>query len=178
MIARRQSTLGHGHPQQRAATPTVWRPAAVSMAWRPGFREAAGQIEQVALSRNGRYLACALGGGGGIVMDVEGDERTRKIETPEGPAHVRCVAFAADSQWIIAAVGSYVQAHHFSTGRYERLQTLKGQATAVSVSSCGKYLAVGEDLGPDKHGHVWLHDRASRLHSRTWSAPARSNLNT
>jgi hypothetical protein len=153
-------------------------PGAVSLAWRPGFREVAGQIEQVSLSHDGRYLACALGTGGGIVMDVEGDERLRTIETHTdsaqdgsaqgGSAHVRSVAFAGDPQHVIAAVGNLVQSHCFETGRFERLQTLKGVATSVAVSRCGKHLAVGEDLGLGKHGLLWLHE--------VGPAPAPANL--
>src|SRR4030095_10932683 len=67
------------------------------------------------------------------------------------------VAFAADPEIAIAAVCRYVQSHQFSTGRFERLQTLKGQETAVAVSACGKYLAVGEDRGENQSGRVWLH---------------------
>jgi hypothetical protein len=140
-----------------AATLVSAVPSGAAVAWRPGFRERPGDIRQCVLSRNGRYLACALGEGGGIVLDVEGDERTREIKCPDGPAHVRSVAFAADSEIAIAAVGPLVQAHEFTSGRFERLQSLKGQATSVAVSACGKYLAVGEDRGEGQSGRVWLH---------------------
>jgi WD40 repeat protein len=81
---------------------------------------------------------------------------------------VRAVAFAADSEIAIAAVGQLVQAHAFTSGRYERLQTLKGNATAVAVSTSGSYLAVGEDRGSDEFGRIWLH--------QIGESPAPSNL--
>jgi WD40 repeat protein len=92
------------------------------------------------------------------VLDVEGDERSRQIECPDGPAPVRSVSFAANPEVVVAGVGQFVQSHSFSSGRYERLQTLKGQAAAVAVSTCGKYLAVGEDRGEGQSGRVWLHE--------------------
>jgi WD40 repeat protein len=110
------------------------------------------------LSPDGRYLACALGEGGGLVWDVAQDEYSREIESPTGSPNVGAVAFTSDPLFVIAAVGDIVQVHSIPTGRYERLHSVQGgHITSLAVSKSGQWLAVADDRGLKRPGSVWLH---------------------
>lgn len=131
--------------------------SALSVAWRPGTRRLHGELKMAAVSRNGRYLACALDEGTALVWDLEEDERTRWLERPDFEPWVHSVAFTPTEDYVVAGFGNLVQIHNIPTGHYDRLQQLEGEAASVAVSSCGRYLAVAEDCGQFEHGRVWLH---------------------
>jgi WD40 repeat protein len=139
------------------------------LAWRPGFRKLPGELMGAALSRDGRYLACALSSGGGMALDLAADEYSRELTSPDSAASVAAVAFAGDPPYVVAGMGDLVQMHSIPTGRYDRLQKLdRGRVTSVAVAPRGDRLAVGGDLGEEKSGCIWLH-RLSREGS-VWHA--------
>jgi len=147
-----------GTSQGTAILPNASTLKDAPIAWRPGFRRHSGEVLGCSLSPDGRYLACALGDGGGLVWDVAEDEYCREIESPTGSPHVSAVAFTSDPQFVVAAVGDIVQVHSIPNGRYERLHNVDGgRITSLAVSRNGHWLAAADDRGPKQAGRVWLH---------------------
>jgi len=171
----RRAQAVSGTSQGTAILPIASTLKDAPIAWRPGFRRHSGEVLGCSLSSDGRYLACALGDGGGLVWDVAEDEYCREIESPTGSPHVSAVAFTSDPQFVVAAVGDIVQVHSIPTGRYERLHKVDGgRITSLAANRSGRWLAVADDRGPKQPGCIWLHQLDKQ--GDTWQVKSTQEL--